>query len=233
MKRGFTLVELLVVIGIIALLIAMLMPALGRAREQARVVQCASQLRQMGIAIQNYATGNRGLLPAWAMAHSWPNDVTPNDPYGPGWATLLIRSMGSNPDGAVYHCPEEVATYVRNSYFLSARWEGRHLSPWHTMPLSTIKLSTQFILAGDATGRHWWLPPFGTSTDANFDDIDKDDDVFQCLVFFGETDGYNMHKLGNNILFGDFHVAVFKKWNDQEMTHNPHVLQNWANCTDE
>src|SRR2546421_2291711 len=62
-KRGFTLVELLVVIGIIALLISILMPALSKAREQAKRVACGSNLHQMAMALQMYANDNKGFYP--------------------------------------------------------------------------------------------------------------------------------------------------------------------------
>jgi prepilin-type N-terminal cleavage/methylation domain-containing protein/prepilin-type processing-associated H-X9-DG protein len=67
--RGFTLVELLVVIGMICVLISILLPSLGRARDQARTVICNNNLRQLGAAATNYAVANEGFYPA-SMQHS-------------------------------------------------------------------------------------------------------------------------------------------------------------------
>ena len=61
---GFTLIELLVSISIIALLIALLLPALKQAHYQAQLAQCASQVRQMGIAAVAYGVDNRDYFPS-------------------------------------------------------------------------------------------------------------------------------------------------------------------------
>jgi len=63
MNKGFTLIELLVVMVIIALLVGLLLPALGRAREEARKTQCRSNLRQIGLAMSIYANDNKGWTP--------------------------------------------------------------------------------------------------------------------------------------------------------------------------
>src|SRR5688572_16951568 len=62
-RAGFTLIELICVIGIIAILIALLLPSLITARESARSLKCLSTLRQLGIAFQSYAAEQKGYLP--------------------------------------------------------------------------------------------------------------------------------------------------------------------------
>jgi len=62
--KAFTLVELLVIIGIISLLISILLPALGKARESANRISCASRLRQLNVGLISYTIANKGWLPA-------------------------------------------------------------------------------------------------------------------------------------------------------------------------
>jgi len=89
-RLGFTLIELLVVIAIIGLLVALLIPAVQAARESARRSQCTSQLRQIGIALQNYEATFHG-LPSGYISQFQP-DGTDTGP-GWGWAALLLRQL--------------------------------------------------------------------------------------------------------------------------------------------
>src|SRR4051794_36808708 len=88
-RCAFSLIELIVVIGVIGILIALLLPAVISANEHARTVQCAAQLRQLGTALANYAASCQGHLPAWSGWHVAGGDGTGEDDPGPGWTEQL------------------------------------------------------------------------------------------------------------------------------------------------
>jgi prepilin-type N-terminal cleavage/methylation domain-containing protein len=116
---GFTLIELLVVISIISMLIAIALPSLSRARANAKVTACASNLGQLGLAITTYANENEGLIPRgpasagpfdFACAQVATNQlwIGAGDPSHPsrynGLGSLL---NGYCPEPKVYYCPAD------------------------------------------------------------------------------------------------------------------------------
>jgi prepilin-type processing-associated H-X9-DG protein/prepilin-type N-terminal cleavage/methylation domain-containing protein len=104
LRAAFTLVELLVVVGIIAILIAILLPSLRKAMQSANTVKCLSNLRQMGMGIQFYANDNHGLCAPSAM------DTTQIPQMG-AWVTI---SAGPPPVGQVFWC-QSAANYFAKS----------------------------------------------------------------------------------------------------------------------
>ena len=91
---AFTLIELLVVIAIIGILAAMMLPALGRAKEQGRRISCLNSLRQLSLAAHMYVDDNQGYYPPRSSTNRWPNAMS--DYYGKNTRLLICPSEVTN-----------------------------------------------------------------------------------------------------------------------------------------
>jgi prepilin-type N-terminal cleavage/methylation domain-containing protein len=219
--NAFSLVELLVVIGIIAVLISILLPAIKKSRETAQRITCASNMRQIGFAFQNYSADNQGSLPAWSGWHVYPHGSSEFDEGGLGWVEELAPYL--NPVSAVYNCPSFPAKF--HNYFIESEWpgiNGRHAIKW-----SEIKMNSRFIILGECTQPALYPPPFGTHDFNPTDDDDRDDFNNPCLLFPGEG-GFIMHRGGTNVLFDDLHVESFTGYDSAALTFHPKRMMSWA-----
>jgi prepilin-type N-terminal cleavage/methylation domain-containing protein len=121
-RKGFTLVELLVVISIIALLLAILVPALGVVRERARRVVCANNIRQAGLGIAMYASQNDGKIPsneeAAAYRYLW-------DLATPVVNAISVATGADNPDGLkkLFYCSS--SKQILTEELIENYWEPR------------------------------------------------------------------------------------------------------------
>lgn len=140
LRRGFTLIELLVVIAIIALLIGILLPALGKARESARTVKCQSNLRQLTISLTQYANDFKGLYPQALINGSsvvrqefW-FDIIRLGPYLPQIVDVDRPATGYETiAGGVMLCPSHISgarSYTINYWASSVVGDVLNNSTW-------------------------------------------------------------------------------------------------------
>ena len=152
-RPAFTLVEMLVVISIIGILVALIMPGIGRAKEQARAARCKNNLRNLQIGALNYAVDNGVSLPT---AAGWVSGTPPNPWWTPEGTNdirngYLFRYVGSN--YSVYVCPSFAKPEIVGSttpdgtpfdwdrvrpvrsYAMNSRVTGSNDDPWSRLLL--------------------------------------------------------------------------------------------------
>jgi len=150
-SSGFTLIELLVVISIVSLLVAMMLPALGRARASNRDVQCRSNLRQMQIGWLSYITDSAGRIPYTQSSDSpnWKhamNSVMPNMP-----SLWDFNGISANT------CPAVQTTYAPMYYFLD-KW-GYAINYWWSNVPPEINEGKNWSAIRSPSQYPWFLDP--------------------------------------------------------------------------
>ncbi len=215
LKRAFTLIELLVVIAIIAILAAMLLPALATAKQKAQTTQCNSNLRQVGIGLTMYSDDSEGRYPISGGAIPW--NQTDAVTRAASWMQQLFAQMTTT---NIYHCPSDRKWQF--SYFNGAR--AAYAEAFSPAPVNTRKIMypTAFVVSGD-TG--WDNATLGSP-----DDADKDDYSQNCVG--GPDNGANwiewrIHNKGQNLLFADGHTKWYKKYLTNEMTFRYDSMHGW------
>jgi prepilin-type N-terminal cleavage/methylation domain-containing protein/prepilin-type processing-associated H-X9-DG protein len=175
---AFTLIELLVVIAIIAVLASLLLPALGRTKDQGRNIVCVNQLRQLGLALRMYAGDNNNLMPSAELLPTSPINAT--NPL-PRICDVLAPDLGKVGGGTnsplVFKCPaddEHRFATEGSSYEWNIELNGHRMDE-----TTTQKLNFMVILA-DSNGNvqtqtngtmQLMFPPSTTPLFLDYDDF--------------------------------------------------------------
>lgn len=164
-RASFTLIELLNVVAIIGLLIAILIPALSRARTQAKTTVCAAHLHQLGLATETYLTQNSCYPP-----HKWKTPAGVNDRW-PSAVSLYLRTE------ELLVCPLTSQWIVgrNNSYGYNYKYLGSlrlndssPTAPYEMFPVKHVVSTSRTIAYADSDGTGWTQPyePEGTTVEA-------------------------------------------------------------------
>jgi prepilin-type N-terminal cleavage/methylation domain-containing protein len=172
-RRGFTLVELLVVVAIIGLLVGLLLPAVQASREAARRSQCGNNMRQIGLALQGHE-GAKGRLPSGStdpvVDGVWNWADTPDAKHH-GWPTLILPYLGSANMASLF-APEKSAFDVANrpaagiviTIYRCPSFPGTSFAtdPLYLALGSPYALRNYVALGATTAGKLYWEPSFRT-----------------------------------------------------------------------
>jgi len=220
---AFTLIELLVVIAIIAILAAMLLPALAAAKQRAWTISCNSNLHQIGLGMRMFADDNNEFYPESGGTIYW-NAIDPITEK-PSWLQQIVSCVGNT---TVYRCPGNVQLPVAeqgpfnyfngcNAAYVAARSDAAVKS-------SSIAFPSAFVLGGDTAGISGGALHFDPL------DADKDDYTQNCVGGAAApaiTEVWQIHSKGQNVMFADGHSKWYKDYNAAEMTFSCTVMTNW------
>ncbi|MEX2214259.1 MAG: type II secretion system protein [Phycisphaeraceae bacterium] len=153
-RGAFTLIELLVVISLITMLISMLLPALGAAKEQGRRAKCSSQLRQQMVAVLAYATEHQDRMPAFHHASYSTPDA---DDWLMGRDTNVFTCVGKGsvfryaPDREIYRCPSLAPGVYRSGVGSNGGFDYALFIAFAGTKLQKIPSTAQFKTASGDT----------------------------------------------------------------------------------